>query len=134
MSSFGEAPLVSEDEIVRVVDAFYVKVRRDHVLAPVFERAIAPDAWPAHLATMYDFWSSVMLTSGRYHRDALGAHRKHPLQPEMFNRWLTLWGETADALFEPDLAAQLRAKAERIGESLKLGLFFRLPPRERASG
>ena len=33
---------VTENEIVAMVDAFYAKVRRDEVLAPVFERAIAP--------------------------------------------------------------------------------------------
>jgi hemoglobin len=38
------------DDITTVVDAFYVKVRRDPVLGPVFARAIADDAWPAHLA------------------------------------------------------------------------------------
>jgi hemoglobin len=41
-------PAVSESQIVALVDAFYAKVRRDDVLAPVFERAIAPEAWPVH--------------------------------------------------------------------------------------
>ena len=117
----------TDETLADQVHSFYGRARPDPLLGPVFE---AVQDWPAHFEVMTDFWSSVMLTSGRYHRDALGAHRKHPLQPEMFDRWLTLWGETADALFEPDLAAQLRAKAERIGESLKLGLFFKLPPRE----
>jgi hemoglobin len=51
---------LTEHDITAVVDAFYMKVRRDPVLGPVFARAIADDAWPAHLAIIQDFWSSVM--------------------------------------------------------------------------
>ena len=56
---------LSEDAIRHLVDCFYTKVRADPELGPIFERAIAGD-WGPHLATMHDFWSSVMLTSGRY--------------------------------------------------------------------
>lgn len=122
--------LVTEDEIVELVDAFYAKVRRDAVLAPVFERAIAPDAWPVHLAKMYDFWSSVMLTSGRYKGNPLAVHLQvDGLEASMFPRWLTLFRATAEELLSPELAASFRLKSERIAESLKLGLFF--PPAAR---
>ncbi len=128
MLPFGEAPLVSEDEIVRLVDAFYAKVRRDPILAPVFERAIASEAWPRHLAKMYDFWSAVMRTSGRYKGNPLAVHaRIEGLEEAMFEPWLTLFRETAAELFPPEVAALFRIKSERIAESLKLGLFLRLP-------
>ena len=56
---------ISEDGVRRLVDEFYARVRADTELAPIFNRAI-PGDWGLHLATMRDFWSSVMLTSGRY--------------------------------------------------------------------
>jgi hypothetical protein len=56
---------ISEHGIRRLVDEFYARVRADTELAPIFNRAI-PGDWGLHLATMRDFWSSVMLTSGRY--------------------------------------------------------------------
>jgi hemoglobin len=129
-----EEPLVSEDEIVRLVDAFYAKVRRDPILAPVFERAIAADAWPKHLAKMYDFWSGVMRTSGRYKGNPLAVHAQvMGLEEGMFEPWLALFRETACELFSPEVAAAFREKSERIAESLKLGLFLRLqqPPSAR---
>ena len=52
----------SDDAIRQLVDRFYAKVRRDPQLGPIFERALPAD-WGPHLATMHDFWSSVMLTS-----------------------------------------------------------------------
>ena len=117
---------VTESEIVELVDAFYEKVRRDEVLAPVFERAIAPDAWPIHLSKMYDFWSSVMLTTGRYKGNPLAVHLQvQGLEESMFMRWLALFGATAEERLPPDLAAAFRLRSERIAESLKLGLFFR---------
>jgi len=117
---------ISEEGIVALVDAFYAKVRQDAVLGPVFERAIAADAWPAHLAKMYDFWSSVMLTTGRYKGNPLAVHVKvEGLEKELFPRWLALFRATAEGLFPAEIAASFRLKSERIAESLQLGLFFR---------
>jgi hemoglobin len=115
---------VSEDGIRQLVDAFYTKVRADSELGPIFEHKIK-DNWPHHLEKMYAFWSSVMLTTGRYKGNPFAAHLKHPLTPAMFERWLALWGETVDEMFAPEIAVQFRAKAQRIAESLQLGMFFR---------
>ena len=56
---------LSDHAIRYLVDSFYAKVRADSELGPIFKRAI-PGDWGPHLATMHDFWSSIMLTSGRY--------------------------------------------------------------------
>ena len=115
-----------EDQIVQLVDAFYMKVRQDAVLGPVFENAIAPDEWPAHLAKMYDFWSSVMLTTGRYKGNPMLAHlRLKTVTPAHFDRWLALFAETAAEIFPPDAAREFIARAENIGRSLQLGMFYR---------
>lgn len=47
-----------------LVDAFYARVRADIALGPIFNDAIGD--WPEHLEKLAAFWSSVMLTSGRY--------------------------------------------------------------------
>lgn len=122
---------VTEATVVRLVDAFYGKVRADPVLGPVFARTIAPEGWPAHLAKMYAFWSSVMLTTGRYKGNPMAAHMAvEGIEGPMFERWLTLFGEAAGELFAEREAAIFRLKAQRIAESLKLGLFFR-PAQQR---
>ena len=107
-----------------LVRAFYGRARLDPALGPVFDNAIHD--WEAHIALLTRFWSSVMLTSGRYKGNPVAAHRPLPIEPAMFDRWLALWGQTAEALFEPELAKAFRAKAERIAESLKLALFYRI--------
>ena len=114
---------ITEPAIAALVGRFYGKARCDPVIGPVFDAAVQD--WDKHLRKLCDFWSSVMLSSGRYQGNPMAAHLKHPLEPVFFERWLALWRETAAELFAPELAAAFRTKAERIAESLKLALFFR---------
>jgi hemoglobin len=117
---------VSEEGIARLVDSFYDKVRLDPRLGPIFERVVRGD-WDTHLAKMRDFWSSVMLTTGRYKGAPVPAHlRIKDIEPPLFDRWLQLFGETCDELFDGAVAEAFRLKAARIAESLKLALFFRV--------
>lgn len=111
-----------------MVHAFYARVREDAELGPIFNRAIAD--WPEHLEKLHAFWSSVMLTSGRYKGQPVPAHVKHRdhITPALFDRWLALWGRTARELMTSEAAAELETKAARIAESLQLAMFFRLDP------
>ena len=116
---------VSEDGIRRLVDAFYDKVRLDAELGPIFLRAI-PGDWQPHLTRMYAFWSSVMLTTGRYKGNPVVKHLVIPgIQPHLFERWLALFNETCGELFDDGVSEEFRAKGARIAESLKLALFYR---------
>ncbi|MGE4048085.1 MAG: group III truncated hemoglobin [Acetobacteraceae bacterium] len=119
-------PEINEQTIVCLVDAFYAEVRRDPRLGPVFNGAIAPDDWPRHLQKMYAFWSSVMLTSGRYKGNPVAVHQRvNGLEPALFAHWLDLFEATALRLFTPPLAQSFADRARRIAESLRLALFFR---------
>ena len=115
--------VIDDAALAVLVDRFYARVRRDPLLGPVFEDAV--DDWPAHLETLTDFWSSVMLTSGRYHGRPMQAHMRLPIEEGMFERWLSHWRETTRELFVAEHAAVLIAKAERIAQSLSLGMFYR---------
>ena len=116
---------ITEDAIARLVDSFYAKIRADAELGPIFGRAI-PGDWGPHLATMRNFWSSVMLTSGRYKGNPIAVHQRvEGIELRLFDRWLTLFDQTCDELFDAPVAAAFRAKAARIAESLKLALFYR---------
>jgi len=120
---------VSEPAIHLLVDRFYAKVRDDAELGPIFDRAVAD--WNTHLSTMRDFWSSIMLTSGRYHGNPVSVHRRlEGLTPELFEHWLGLFAETCGELFDEAVAASFMDKARRIATSLNLALFYR-PEQDR---
>ena len=119
---------VTEETIKLLVDQFYGKVREDNDLRPVFEGAIGTtDAvWKPHLERMYQFWSSVMLISGRYHGNPLKKHRDLPsFDISLFERWLALFEETAKEIHTDEVAAQYKDKSQQIASSLKLEIYFR---------
>lgn len=113
---------ITETGLARLVDLFYSRVRRDPLLGPVFNEAI--QEWPEHLEKLQAFWSSVMLTSGRYKGRPLPAHVKHgeAITPASFERWLAIWRETTNEVMPPEAAVALQDKAGRIAESLALGI------------
>ena len=116
--------IITDDRLAGLVVRFYAKVRRDDQLGTLFNAAVQD--WHKHLETLTAFWSSVMLTSGRYKGDPMGAHTKHAdkIMLPMFDRWLALWRETTEEEFELSAAQELQAKAERIAKSLKLALEY----------
>jgi hemoglobin len=112
---------LTEPEIAALVRRFYATARQDPVLGPVFDRAV--DDWDAHVAKVAAFWSSALLGVRGYRGNPLAEHAKHELDPAMFERWLAIWGATAEAMFEPEAADLLKVRAAMIARSLQLGLF-----------
>ena len=113
---------VTEEEINNLVDRFYAKVQVDPEIGPIFN-ALVKD-WPEHLAKLKNFWSTVMLTTGRYKGDPMMTHLQLPLEPNHFSRWLELFAETAKQILSPDHAAAIIAKSERIAGNFKAGLAY----------
>ena len=68
--------LCTEEEVVLLVHTFYSKVRKDPVLAPIFESHI--DDWDGHLARIVDFWSSALRGTARYKGAPMPKHAALP--------------------------------------------------------
>jgi hemoglobin len=119
---------VTEEMIHQVVHGFYAKIRQDPALGPIFNRVIPEAAWPPHLQKMCDFWSSVMLMSGRFHGAPMPAHLRietqsgEGLNGRHFARWLHLFSETVAELCPPEAAALFEQKSQMIAQSLQLGI------------
>jgi hemoglobin len=111
---------IDEAMIERLVRSFYAKVRTDPLLAPVFEARIRD--WEPHLQRMCAFWSSVALTSRRYHGSPMAKHLPLPVAAEHFDRWLSLFADTAREICPPEAQAHFVERAGRIAESLELGI------------
>lgn len=112
---------LSEQALSRLVRQFYAKAQHDPLLGPVFESAVSD--WEQHLEQVGAFWVTAALGVPAYRGNPMAAHGKHALTPMMFDRWLRIWGETADEVFTADVAADLKGRASAIAESLKAGPF-----------
>lgn len=109
------------ERIERMVHTFYGKVRQDPELGPIFEQRI--EEWPRHLTRMVGFWRAVLRSEPTFAVSERGSpptlHRRiEGLRPAHFERWLALFGEVADATYDPEEAEAVKGAARRIAASL----------------
>lgn len=109
-----------------LVREFYSRVRTNDRLGPIFANVIGEE-WEPHLEKMTDFWCAVILKNGAYSGRPVPAHLKlKQVREEDFDIWLSIFRQTASDLCNPEVAAVFVERAERIAQSLKLAMFFRL--------
>jgi len=103
----------NEDDVALLVHTFYAKVRADDLLGPIFE-PIIKDNWAPHLNRMVDFWSTILLYTRKYKDDPMPKHLQLPVEQRHFDRWLSLFNETLDALFAGEVAENAKLRASSI--------------------
>ncbi len=112
--------LCTEEDITRLIHAFYARVRDDEALGPIFDAHI--DDWSLHLTRMVDFWSSILRGTDRFSGTPMPKHIALPdLNAELFQRWLKLFHKTAAEQSNQVMAEQICMMADRIARSLWMG-------------
>lgn len=120
---------ITEESIRVLVDTFYDGVRKDDVLGPVFENKLH-GKWSAHLPRMYDFWSTILLSTGKFQGNVYGKHMALTgIEKEHFVRWLSLFKNTVTNIYDGEAAIEILETADRIAGSLQLGFFGERPVR-----
>ncbi len=105
----------NRDDIVLMVNTFYQRVRKDELIGPVFEARIK-DNWDPHLATMHDFWYTLLFGKEAYRGNPFAKHVGLPIQGEHFQQWLLLFDTTLDELFEGERKELAKKKAASIAQ------------------
>jgi hemoglobin len=109
--------LTSRKDIERLIDSFYLRIRADERLGVIFDRIARVD-WDRHLPTMYDFWESVLFGTGTYQGNPMAVHQalaqRTPMTAREFNRWVELFHQTVDDLFDGPQALETKRRASRI--------------------
>jgi hemoglobin len=119
----GLAAGIDEPMIRNLVSAFYAEVRRDPLLGPVFATRVHD--WDEHLEKLSRFWSSVVLMTGAYKGRPMPVHVAiDEISRAHFERWLAIFRTTARSVCPPSAAAVFVDRAERIAESLHLGIML----------
>ena len=121
MTQFGD--ISTAEDIRTLVDAFYEKVGKDELLAPIFND-IAHVDWAAHLPTMYRFWETMLLGAGTYEGAPFPKHAVLPVQRTHFARWLALFVETVNGNFAGPKAEEAKGRAASIADTFaqRMGL------------
>ena len=108
---------ITEQEIALLIVRFYAKVRVDPEIGSIVNDAV--QNWEAHLALLKDFWSTVLLATGRYKGNPLLAHFRLPIEERYFARWLTLFSETANEVMTAPHAEIVAQKANLTAINMK---------------
>ena len=112
---------IDDAMIDRLVRSFYARAQQDPLIGPVFARQV--EDWEDHYARLSDFWSSVVLMSGRYHGQPMVKHL--PLGDRHASISIAGWNcssATAREVCPPAAAALFIDRAHRIADSLEMGI------------
>ncbi|OHX66411.1 group III truncated hemoglobin [Flammeovirga pacifica] len=110
------------NDVNKMVLTFYGEIRKDKVLGPIFNTAIAEEKWPEHLEKLTDFWYSNLFGARTFKGNPVQAHVKtdnmmnNTMGPEHFERWLAIWFSTIDTLFDCELAERAKQVAFNIAQ------------------
>lgn len=103
------------EDIKLLVDTFYSKVQKDPFIGPIFNEKIG-NRWPEHLERMYRFWQTILLEEHTYSGSPFPMHKQLPIGKEHFERWMEIFIETTDSLFEGPLADEAIRRAKNMAE------------------
>lgn len=103
------------EEIQFLVNTFYTSIRNDDLIGPIFNRIVG-DHWPTHLAKMYNFWETVLLSKHSYFGSPFPPHAKLGLSAAHFERWLDLWKQTLDQHFHGEKAEEAKWRGDKMAE------------------
>ena len=113
----------SEEDIINMVNSFYQKVNQDELLSYIFNDFSKVD-WEEHLPKMHRFWNTLILGKQSYKGHPFAAHVPLPINKNHFNRWLQLFDENIDELFEGETANQTKLRAKSIAHIFETKLKF----------
>jgi len=113
-------PEIDENSIRLLVETFYGRARQDALIGPIFNATVQD--WDEHIGKIADFWSSMLLKTGRYNGAPMRPHLLLSLQGAHFDRWLHLFEATARELFSPEVAQLFIIRARRIADSFEMGI------------
>lgn len=121
----------NREDVFKLVDTFYHKVRQDSLLAPIFEKHI--EDWPEHLGHLTDFWETNLFFVRKYKGNPMLKHQKvdaeagHTINEQHFGVWLNLWFQTIEELFEGERATIAKNRARNMGTFFHVGMFKARP-------
>jgi hemoglobin len=117
--------IINREDVMLLVNTFYNKVKPDITIGHFFNQVVDVN-WEKHLPLMYDFWENIIFHTGGYTGNPMLIHKqlneKSTMQKEHFNRWLQLFNETVNELFDGEMAEQTKQRALSIATVMQINI------------
>ena len=102
-----------------MLQKFYTKVLADELIGPIFKEVLGADMqkkhWQAHLKVIASFWIQTAFGKRVYKGDPLAPHLRLPdIEKVHFQRWIELFSEVTDSMYEPGLSHLFKLRAKTI--------------------
>lgn len=127
----------TREDIAVLVNSFYAKIRQDDLLGDIFNAHIAEEDWPAHLVKLTDFWETNLFRVPKFKGNPTLKHLQvdknldYKIKQNHFGRWLQLWFETIDELYEGDLAFKAKNAARKMATGQFMAMWNNRPLEKR---
>jgi len=117
----------NRNDVSLLVRAFYLKVRANDELGPIFNKVITD--WEYHLEHLTDFWESQLFRKNTYKGNPLKKHvaidhaNNNKITNDLFGLWLQFWIQTLDELFVGEKVDLAKNRARNIASFLFMEIF-----------
>jgi len=117
-----KAKSIDDENIEKLVRTFYPEVIVDEQIGSFFIEKLGDDinsdTWEEHLVLLTQFWRFVALYDDEYKGNPLRPHFDIVgLSKEAFERWLNLFYEAVDRVYDENSGALFKQKSAEIAEN-----------------
>ena len=117
-------------DLERLLEVFYKKVFKDDLISHFFIEVV-PLNLETHIPVIADFWESVLLDGRGYRKNVMEIHlnisEKSKINKEHFERWVKIFSETVDDLFEGAKASLAKQRAASIATMMNIKIDYPNP-------
>ncbi len=121
------------EDVFVLVSGFYKKIQQDEVLGPIFNNHITIKQWPEHIEKLTDFWVTALFGKACFKGNPAQVHKKvdqnlnHSISQIHFGKWLQLWFETIDKLYEGNIAQRAKDAARKMATGQYISIWKNRP-------
>lgn len=112
--------ITERTDIEVLVKSFYDSVNADDLIAHFFTGV----NWEQHLPVMYNFWSDIMFGGNSFNGNPMAKHvalnMRMSMETHHFERWLLLFRNSVDKMFEGSNAEMIKQRASSIATVMRI--------------
>lgn len=115
----------SREELEEFLRAFYKKAFADELIGHFFTEVIPLDL-NIHIPVIANFWESIVFNKPSYRKNVMEVHQHihhlSKIQKHHLDRWVKLFTETLDDIFEGPKAELMKQRARSIATLMDIKL------------
>lgn len=117
---------ITKENIMKLMDIFYTKIRKDEHLADIFNAKVGyeDEQWEHHKEKIGRFWRQMLLGEDVFEGQPLKKHLDLPHFPrEFFEIWLKLFDDSLKMVYEKEVAQDILMRAQMIAQRFQVAIY-----------